>query len=899
MIDQHSPESSLTRLTPRPLISVIALLSAQQQPEAEQFLDNVQRGITESHEVIPVDLNAGEDVRTWLLNRHGSGEMPAIVHSGSWDYAQACNSAFRVARGELICIVRDGFQFPEFWCDSLAHLLRDRSTVGVVAPVVMPRQEVTGVSDECDTDRKHFHGRRFPLRTIPDACMMVRSSLLGWAGVMDESSAVTQGEPAGFLYRALLTGCECVTAGDVVLLRKTDEGNGSVIQGSRVFRPSAVPLFNPGDPMEPFKRAVLVALDEARTLEFADRVDEAVLRLQSGIEHFPGSPALHAALAWLLLRSRRFPSLSALIGETPDDVKRDPRWLLIAGFAMEGLDELLLAGQCAEKALELDPDSAPAHLLLGMVALDEGDATTAAEHVDKAITLDPGYGEAHAQRGALRWAQGAQVEGRSSLERAFVLLPTHPEIIDGYCQTLEGEESLLVALKHVKDARILFPDHKRLASCHITLLASLGRAAEAAAEAASALGTFGPDNVLLDAALELRSRAGPMDTSPGRGITLCMIVKNEEHDLARCLGSIYASLDEIVIVDTGSDDRTPMIAEAMGAKVIRYPWQDDFAAARNAGLEQAHGAWILVLDADEVIAQEDTTLLHRLVTSPDTPHAGIVFTTRNYVREMDSEGWQRNDGRYAEEAGTGWIGSDKVRLFPNRPDIRFRHAVHEIVEESLQQAGLPLVRTGIPIHHYGRLDAGRTRRKGEYYAAVGRKKLAAGTLNDARSIIELAAQEQELGNHVEAVPLWQRFLDLRPGTARAELGLGVSLCALDRWVDARAVLAKAMAHDPELREAPVKYSLSALQCGDSGDARKVLEGFCTRHPEYPFGRLALAATLTCEERMAEARQHVRAVEERQIQCGMFFRNLSGDLRRAGQQKFGDRVAALFPEQENA
>ncbi len=650
---------------------------------------------------------------------------------------------------------------------------------------------------------------------------------------------------------------------------------------------------------ERFDRAVLVALGEARTLEFADRVDDAVFRLQREIEHFPESPALRAALAWLLLRVRRFTLVSALIGEIPDSVKRDPQWLLITGFAMEGLAELALARQCAKKALALNPESAPAHLLLGMVALDEGDGTTAGEYVDKAIALDPGYGEAHAQRGALQWARGARDEGRSSLERAFVLFPTHPEITDGYCQTIEGNDNVIIALRHIEDARRFFPDHKRLAYWHITFLASLGRTAEAVGEAASALGAFGPDSALLDAALALRSHVGPMETSLGRGITLCMIVKNEEHDLARCLRSIHDSVDEIIVVDTGSTDRTPTIAEAMGAKVIRHTWQDDFSAARNAGLEQAHGAWILVLDADEVIAREEGPLLHRLVTSSEMPLAGLVFTTRNYVREMDLQGWRRNDGRYAEEGGTGWIGSDKVRLFPNRPDIRFRHAVHEIVEGSLQQAGLPLVRSGIPVHHYGRMDAERTRRKAEHYVTIGRRKLAAGTLDDARSIIELAAQEQELGNHGEAVPLWQRFLDLHPGTARAELGLGVSLCALDRWVDARAVLAKAMSHDPALREAPVKYSLVALHCGDSGDARKVLEGFCVHHPEYPFGQLALAASLACEGRMAEAQAQVRAVELRQIHSRGFFRNLSLDLLRAGQQIFGDRVAALFPEQENA
>lgn len=87
-------------------------------------------------------------------------------------------------------------------------------------------------------------------------------------------------------------------------------------------------------------------------------------------------------------------------------------------------------------------------------------------------------------------------------------------------------------------------------------------------------------------------------------ITLCMIVRNEAETLARCLRSVQGAADEIIVVDTGSTDSTPSIARSFGARIIRFPWTGDFAAARNAGLDVARGTWILVLDADEELDPE-------------------------------------------------------------------------------------------------------------------------------------------------------------------------------------------------------------------------------------------------------------------------------------------------------
>ena len=85
-------------------------------------------------------------------------------------------------------------------------------------------------------------------------------------------------------------------------------------------------------------------------------------------------------------------------------------------------------------------------------------------------------------------------------------------------------------------------------------------------------------------------------------VTLCLIARNEERFLPDCLASVRGVVDEIVVVDTGSTDRTAKIARKAGAKVIEAPWTDDFAAARNAALSRATGDFILQLDADERLA---------------------------------------------------------------------------------------------------------------------------------------------------------------------------------------------------------------------------------------------------------------------------------------------------------
>jgi glycosyltransferase involved in cell wall biosynthesis len=112
-------------------------------------------------------------------------------------------------------------------------------------------------------------------------------------------------------------------------------------------------------------------------------------------------------------------------------------------------------------------------------------------------------------------------------------------------------------------------------------------------------------------------------------ISVCMIVKNEEEVLARCLTSVKAIADEIIVVDTGSDDRTKEIAKEFTNRVFEFKWIDDFAAARNFSFSQATMDYIMWLDADDIIqdADQDGFLKLKKMLPPDTDVVMLPYHT--------------------------------------------------------------------------------------------------------------------------------------------------------------------------------------------------------------------------------------------------------------------------------
>lgn len=128
-----------------------------------------------------------------------------------------------------------------------------------------------------------------------------------------------------------------------------------------------------------------------------------------------------------------------------------------------------------------------------------------------------------------------------------------------------------------------------------------------------------------------------------------MIVKNEAAHLARCLSSVQAWVDEIIVVDTGSTDETLAIAESFQARIFHFRWCDDFAAARNASLQQAQGEWIFVIDADEELIVTDLAWLAPLREQPDLSYQQYSIRRKEAPQDGNSpsmtEFWMSRFGR--------------------------------------------------------------------------------------------------------------------------------------------------------------------------------------------------------------------------------------------------------------
>lgn len=107
-------------------------------------------------------------------------------------------------------------------------------------------------------------------------------------------------------------------------------------------------------------------------------------------------------------------------------------------------------------------------------------------------------------------------------------------------------------------------------------------------------------------------------------ISACLIVKNEEQLLSRCLESIL-DVDEIIVCDTGSIDKTVSVAESCGAKIVHFDWCDDFAAARNYVKNQASNEWIFSIDADEFLEPGGIEKIRRAIDDCDEDSINVVM----------------------------------------------------------------------------------------------------------------------------------------------------------------------------------------------------------------------------------------------------------------------------------
>ncbi len=237
-------------------------------------------------------------------------------------------------------------------------------------------------------------------------------------------------------------------------------------------------------------------------------------------------------------------------------------------------------------------------------------------------------------------------------------------------------------------------------------------------------------------------------------LSAVMVVRDEEPVLADMLASVRPIADEMLVLDTGSADRTAEVAEQHGARLVRVGWQRDFAAARNAGLRLATGRWILWLDAGEQLERESALKLRRFVDHEADPGKVYLLLVRIPRPSPDAS---------AEQAA-------QPRLMPKDPRIRFEGRVRETVRASLQAAGMEMDTCEAVIlararQHDAAWKAGRAHR----HLELARLEAAGRTDCPARLWLAWGDACHDLGMFDRARDCFRRAIDTAPPGSTEQL----------------------------------------------------------------------------------------------------------------------------------
>lgn len=337
-------------------------------------------------------------------------------------------------------------------------------------------------------------------------------------------------------------------------------------------------------------------------------------------------------------------------------------------------------------------------------------------------------------------------------------------------------------------------------------------------------------------------------------ISLCMIVKNEERTLARCLASVRALVDEIVVVDTGSVDGTIGIAEAFGARVIRAQWESDFSRARNISLSHATKDWILVLDADEEVDPLDHPRLREMTDNPTKCYA---LNQRHYTNDLrlNNSVPCRGEHPTMEREYPGYFQSSLVRMWPNRRGIVYDGVVHELVNNSIAASpDLSIQETDFLIHHYGFTPealATKTESKAKLYTELGLEKIKRDP-NNWQAYYEIGIEHNLAGRMPEAIAAFKEAVRIDPNQLWVWSNLAHVLSANGQTEDAQAAFNAALRIDPACKEVLSNYGLFFYRHKYYSDAEKVLRRAVATDPSFVTAWCNLAMVVSRSGRPSQA-----------------------------------------------
>ncbi|VAX17223.1 Glycosyl transferase, group 2 family protein [hydrothermal vent metagenome] len=279
-------------------------------------------------------------------------------------------------------------------------------------------------------------------------------------------------------------------------------------------------------------------------------------------------------------------------------------------------------------------------------------------------------------------------------------------------------------------------------------------------------------------------------------LALLMIVKDEEANVGRAIESVKDIVDEIVVVDTGSVDQTPDIAEKLGANVHHFKWTGDYSAARNACLEKAGADWVLWLDADEMISKTDHAKIKELINQDDVD--GYYLIQRNYCHGLGRDDWTKAEGEYPdmELSHAGFTQNPALRLFRRVKGIKWEGSVRENVEPDDTSTRWVTTAAEVVCHHYGYAGApAGLIEKRKMHIDLAREK-AGAKKKDPQSWFELGTMLFEAGEWEECIKPFTRAFKLDSNYLEAMYYVAMSYFELGKMQEAWDALEKLLKREP-------------------------------------------------------------------------------------------------------
>lgn len=319
-------------------------------------------------------------------------------------------------------------------------------------------------------------------------------------------------------------------------------------------------------------------------------------------------------------------------------------------------------------------------------------------------------------------------------------------------------------------------------------------------------------------------------------LSLCMIVKNGGEDLRHLLTTAKPHVKEIIVVDTGSEDHTVSIAKECGAQIESYVWNDNFSAARNFSIKHAKGDYIIYLDADEFIDEQNWQHITQLIQNIAD---GYSVIQRNYTNETITAGWQPATDLPPGITVSGFVDNPVVRIFKNDPRIKFSYHVHEIVDPSIQTIGGKIAQTDVVIHHKGFLSD-ETDAKRNYYLSLGLKDIEAFPA-DPRPHYEVGLIYFRTHRYTLALEHFTACYNADPHYKKIGVVLAQTYAALDKPKEALTSISTYLQTHAKDGPSYITLGLICLAMGDRETAKKAFRT-TLQYEKHPLALLNLGMT---------------------------------------------------------